>query len=440
MDYHGATAQNNPSTDTAKEVIHILQNHYCERLGRAVVMNVPWYLNAFFSVIKPLLDPRTSEKIKFNPHMQDLVAREQLDSEFGGELAYTYDARVYLPSICHFCGIKQDGTREAWIPKDYPEHELAKPDGIQKRMTGSHQDRNAEVENSNQGAGQPNGHASTAVGVMYASDDQTRASLMAQNPPSADKPPFTDSQQLVPSSEARTNTPNGNSADAAALTSKNETATSETAPHYPPDEHRTASGAYAENLGSNTSQQKPAASLTRKKRGGPKLFSSKRGLDKTGQPTLHKHKHLAKALCMHKGAIDPSSASAFASTSTASPEVQAEDGELSSEAPAPDDTLFSEPSKDKFRIAPDANESKASDAPISTNTVQDPEAAEGETAEYFTDGRHIAVPVNHHEDHAEVVTKPQDLMHRLQTDTSEQLTMAFQVMKPPTGMEETAEE
>ncbi len=49
-----------------KTVANILQNHYVERLGRAFVVNVPWFINAFFTALTPFLDPITKDKIRFN--------------------------------------------------------------------------------------------------------------------------------------------------------------------------------------------------------------------------------------------------------------------------------------------------------------------------------------------------------------------------------------
>ena len=78
------------------------------------------YLNAFFAGVKPFLDPATKDKIRFNPAMKELMAAEQLDSDFGGEHKYVYDWRVYFPALCQYCGIVyEDGTREDFIPKDH---------------------------------------------------------------------------------------------------------------------------------------------------------------------------------------------------------------------------------------------------------------------------------------------------------------------------------
>jgi predicted Ser/Thr protein kinase len=41
VDYKSATSNTNPSISTARQVLNILQNHYVERMGRAIVVNMP---------------------------------------------------------------------------------------------------------------------------------------------------------------------------------------------------------------------------------------------------------------------------------------------------------------------------------------------------------------------------------------------------------------
>lgn len=129
VDYKSATSQSNPSIGTARKVLHILQNHYVERLGRGLVVNMPWWINAFFSGISPFMDPITRDKIRFNPRLLDLVPAAHLDSEFGGDYNFTYDYSVYWKTITEFCHIAPNGRRvpppgkeeegkgrEGWIP------------------------------------------------------------------------------------------------------------------------------------------------------------------------------------------------------------------------------------------------------------------------------------------------------------------------------------
>ena len=62
VNYKETTLRTNPSVGTARKVLHILQSHYPERLGRAIVLNLPFLLEWFYRGIRPFLDPITSEK------------------------------------------------------------------------------------------------------------------------------------------------------------------------------------------------------------------------------------------------------------------------------------------------------------------------------------------------------------------------------------------
>ncbi|KAL7425259.1 hypothetical protein Q5752_000947 [Cryptotrichosporon argae] len=111
VDYKSATSQSNPSVGTARKVLHILQNHYVERLGRGLVVNMPWWINAFFSAITPIMDPITRDKIRFNPKLPELVPVAQLDKEFGGEYNFEFDHKVYWKTLVEFCHLASDGGR-----------------------------------------------------------------------------------------------------------------------------------------------------------------------------------------------------------------------------------------------------------------------------------------------------------------------------------------
>lgn len=111
VDYASATSQSNPSIGTARQALNILQNHYVERMGRAIVVNMPWWVNAFMSAIQPFMDPVTKEKIKFNPEMGEIVPASQLDTEFGGQYNYKFDHEVYWKTLIDQCYIAPDGSR-----------------------------------------------------------------------------------------------------------------------------------------------------------------------------------------------------------------------------------------------------------------------------------------------------------------------------------------
>lgn len=111
VDYKSTTMRTNPSISVARKVLTILQNHYVETLGRAIVVNLPLILNFFYKGISPFLDPVTRDKMRFNPNLFELVPKEQLDADFGGEYEFDFDADSYWNQIVEHCGIAPDGTR-----------------------------------------------------------------------------------------------------------------------------------------------------------------------------------------------------------------------------------------------------------------------------------------------------------------------------------------
>jgi hypothetical protein len=68
VDYRSATLKTSPSVSNARHFLNIVQNHYVERLGRAIVVNLPFLLNFFFKAISPFLDPVTRDKVRASCH------------------------------------------------------------------------------------------------------------------------------------------------------------------------------------------------------------------------------------------------------------------------------------------------------------------------------------------------------------------------------------
>ncbi|KAH9910107.1 CRAL/TRIO domain-containing protein [Xylariomycetidae sp. FL2044] len=104
-----------PGIGQGREVLHILQTHYPERLGRAMIINVPWVVWGFFKLITPFIDPLTREKLKFNEDMTQFVPKEQLWTEFpGGELKFEYDHAVYWPALQKLCSERRAERVRRW--------------------------------------------------------------------------------------------------------------------------------------------------------------------------------------------------------------------------------------------------------------------------------------------------------------------------------------
>lgn len=357
VDYHGATRGSTPPLDICKSVIHILQNHYCERLGRAAVVNVPTLLQGFFAVVKPLLDPNTREKIAFNPPMQDVVPKQQLDPEFGGELEYEFDKDVYLPALCRICGVKEDGSRtEGSGEEAIPSAQATSAEGREEQS----------IPASTSNAPEPS-----------AASDQT---------PQAVPPQATGDTNAVPAASLGGAAVAG--ASGAALASTSTSATP-----------RAANG--------GESSAPPG-----KPRKGANLFSSKRGLDKAGNATIHRHKHLIKAFCMHKGAVEPGSAI------NADEEKAVPAGIVNEESKAQNgqETLVD----DRAAILARRDERRVDEAP--------------ETEIVHSERPHpTQVHSMSQSDDAQLVSRPQVLQERLHSGGSDDLTLAFKVKQAPEG-------
>ncbi|KAG2035216.1 CRAL/TRIO domain-containing protein [Suillus americanus] len=65
VDYAGNTK--NPSFNLCRIMLSIIQTHYPERLGLALIAHLPWFLNAFITLLTPFMDPYTRQKLVFNP-------------------------------------------------------------------------------------------------------------------------------------------------------------------------------------------------------------------------------------------------------------------------------------------------------------------------------------------------------------------------------------
>jgi len=123
VDYKTTTLRTNPSISIASKVLTILQQHYVETLGRAIVVNLPYLLSFFYKGISPFLDPVTRDKMRFNtPDLTDLVPAEHLDADFGGEYEYEFEPRSYWKQLLERCHVAEDGTRreQAVMDDDYP--------------------------------------------------------------------------------------------------------------------------------------------------------------------------------------------------------------------------------------------------------------------------------------------------------------------------------
>ncbi|KAI0351705.1 CRAL/TRIO domain-containing protein [Trametes cingulata] len=106
----------NPSLGQSRMVLNILQTHYPERLGRALVVNVPFLVNAFFKLITPFIDPLTRPKLRFNPDClkEGLFAPDQLIAEWGGAARVEYVHERYWDPLVRLCAERREKLWQKW--------------------------------------------------------------------------------------------------------------------------------------------------------------------------------------------------------------------------------------------------------------------------------------------------------------------------------------
>jgi hypothetical protein len=114
INFKGAASRSVPSVAQAREVLNILQTHNPERLGKALISECPWYVNTFFKLMSPFIDPVTREKMKFNEDLRKYIPAEQLWNQHEGDLNFEYDHTVYWPELNEECKRRREAWRERW--------------------------------------------------------------------------------------------------------------------------------------------------------------------------------------------------------------------------------------------------------------------------------------------------------------------------------------
>lgn len=83
-----------------KQMMDVLEHHYPERMAKAYVINVPGFFGAVWKMIRPMLDPNTSKKIRVVSKFKKILPslREEMDDEvipqaYGGKgISRWYDS------------------------------------------------------------------------------------------------------------------------------------------------------------------------------------------------------------------------------------------------------------------------------------------------------------------------------------------------------------
>lgn len=99
----GIISDKPPPIAIAKLCIKVLQDYFPERLGKCILINIPWFIWAFLKMSYPFLDPRTREKAIFDEPFEKHVELSQLESLYGGKLDFKYKHETYWPDLCKKC-------------------------------------------------------------------------------------------------------------------------------------------------------------------------------------------------------------------------------------------------------------------------------------------------------------------------------------------------
>ncbi|KAF2453675.1 CRAL-TRIO domain-containing protein [Lineolata rhizophorae] len=113
---YGGTSRgkSGPGLAGGKEVLGILQGHYPERLGRALITELPWFISTFYKLIRPFIDPITRDKMHFNEALSSHIPPEQLIASHGGEVDFEYDHQEYWPALTELAKQRREEMRARW--------------------------------------------------------------------------------------------------------------------------------------------------------------------------------------------------------------------------------------------------------------------------------------------------------------------------------------
>ena len=105
IDFDGYSLRNAPPMKTSKATLSVMQDHYPERLYKAVLMSAPFLFNVAFKALSPFIDPVTRDKIVFinggSPkkrcdHIAQYAPLDSIESCLGGTSDFVYDVNTYL--------------------------------------------------------------------------------------------------------------------------------------------------------------------------------------------------------------------------------------------------------------------------------------------------------------------------------------------------------
>lgn len=95
----GIISDKMPPLSIGKMCLNVMQNHYPERLGKCVLINIPWFAWAFLKMMHPFLDPNTRQKAIFDEPFENHIDPAQLEATYNGKLDFKYKHDIYWPDL-----------------------------------------------------------------------------------------------------------------------------------------------------------------------------------------------------------------------------------------------------------------------------------------------------------------------------------------------------
>ncbi|KAG2362587.1 CRAL TRIO domain-containing protein [Suillus spraguei] len=125
----------NVSFGMCHSTLDIIQTHYPERLGLALIAHLPWILNAFIALLTPFMDAHTRQKLVFNPvingnglfrtaadakawdvgYTSRVFEPDQLIQEgWSGSQRFTYSHSMYWEALVKLCEERRSRMFMVW--------------------------------------------------------------------------------------------------------------------------------------------------------------------------------------------------------------------------------------------------------------------------------------------------------------------------------------
>lgn len=105
-----------PSMSSTRRTLSVIQRHYPERLGTAMIINVPFWMSTFYALIAPFIDPYTRAKLRFNSHpvKEGLFSADMLMREWNGTRNFVWSHDKYWSELIQLSERRRKAWRQRW--------------------------------------------------------------------------------------------------------------------------------------------------------------------------------------------------------------------------------------------------------------------------------------------------------------------------------------